>query len=55
MDLRIHNLIKNPIYKLHRLGSSGVQEINGWIRPTAYPIRNEKADKALEILGYKLD
>lgn len=55
MDLRIHNLMKNPKYKLQRLGSSGIQEINGWTKPTAYPIRNEKADKALEILGYKLD
>lgn len=55
MDLRIHNLMKNPKYKLQRLGSSGIQEINGWTRPKAYPIRNDKADKALEILGYKLD
>jgi hypothetical protein len=55
MDLRIHNLMKNPKYKLQRLGSSGIQEINGWTRPTAYPIRNDKADKALEILGYTLD
>jgi HKD family nuclease len=53
MDLRIHNLIKNPKYKLQRLGSSGVQEINGWTNPTTYPIRNDKADKAIEILGYK--
>ncbi len=54
MDLRIHNLMKNPKYKLRRLGSSGIQEINGWTRPTVYPIRNDNADKALEILGYKL-
>ncbi len=54
MDLRIHNLIMNPKYKLNYLGSSGVQEINGWTRPEIYPIRNDKADKALEILGYKL-
>ncbi len=55
MDLRIHNLLKNPKYKLNMLGSSGVQEINGWTRPTVYPIRNNKADKALEILGYKFE
>lgn len=55
MDLRIHNLMKNPTYKLQRLGSSGIQEINGWTRPRSYPIRNDKADKALEILGYKLN
>ncbi len=54
IDLRIHNLMKNPKYKLKRLGSSGIQEINGWTRPNSYPIRNDKADKALEILGYNL-
>jgi len=37
------------------VGSSGIQEINGWTRPTEYPIRNDKADKAIKILGYKLD
>jgi len=55
MDLRIHNLLKNPRYKLRWLGSSGIQEINGWMRPNIYPIRNDKADDALKILGYKLD
>lgn len=55
MDLKIHNLMKNPKYKLERLGSSGVQEINGWTKPTTYPIRNDKADKAIRILGYKLE
>jgi HKD family nuclease len=55
MDFKIHNLMKNPKYKLQRLGSSGIQEINGWTRPMAYPIRNDKADKALEILGYKFE
>ena len=52
MDLKIHNLLRNPKYKLQRFGSSGVQEISGWTNPTAYPIRNDKADKAVEILGY---
>lgn len=55
MDLRIHNLLNNPKYKLRRLGKSGVQEINGWTKPEYYPIRNDKADKAIEILGYKLN
>ncbi|MBE0393910.1 phospholipase D family protein [Flavobacterium sp. PL002] len=55
MDLRIHNLTINPKYKLKRLGPSGVQEINGWTKPTIYPIRNDKANKAIEILGYKLE
>jgi HKD family nuclease len=55
IELRIHNLITNPKYKLQRLGSSGVQEINGWTRPNTYPIRNNKSDQAIEILGYKLE
>ena len=55
IDLRIHNLMTNPKYKLHRLGSSGVQEINGWTRPSVYPIRNDKADNAVKILGYNLE
>ncbi|AXP79741.1 NgoFVII restriction endonuclease [Mariniflexile rhizosphaerae] len=55
MDLKIHNLIKNPEYKLKRLGTSGVQELNGWTKPEKYPIRNDKADDAIRILGYKLN
>jgi HKD family nuclease len=55
MDLRIHNLTMNPKYKLKRLGTSGVQEINGWTKPATYPIRNDKANKAIGILGYKLE
>jgi HKD family nuclease len=55
MDLKIHNLLKNPEYKLQRLGTSGVQELNGWTKPKDYPIRNEKADDAIEILGYELN
>jgi len=55
MDLRIHNLLKNPAYKLKRLGTSGVQEFNGWTKPKDYPIRNEKADNAIKILGYELN
>ena len=52
IETRIDNLIKNPKYKLHRLGASGVQEINGWTKPTIFPIRNKKSDRAIEILGY---
>ncbi|WP_431107714.1 phospholipase D-like domain-containing protein [Winogradskyella poriferorum] len=55
MDLKIHNLIKNPEYKLTRLGTSGVQELNGWTKPKKYPIRNDKADDAIRILGYELN
>lgn len=54
MDLRIHNLINNPEYKLEKLGTSGIQELNGWTKPKKYPIRNKKADDAIKILGYNL-
>lgn len=55
MDVRIHNLLKNPDYKLINLASSGVQEINGWTKPDDLPIRNDKADKAVHILGYNFN
>jgi len=55
IELKIHNLIKNPKYKLKRFGSSGVQELNGWTKPREYPIRNEKSNDAIEILGYLID
>jgi HKD family nuclease len=53
MDIKIHNLLHNPSYKINELGPSGVQEINGWTKPAILPIRNVKADRALEILGYR--
>lgn len=53
LELRIHNLYKNPAYKLHQFSISGIQELIGWVMPDKYPIRNEKANAAVEILGYK--
>lgn len=53
LDLRIHNLCVNPDYKLHQFGSSGVQEVIGWVSPSTYPMRNDKADFAIEALGYE--
>lgn len=55
LDLRIHNLCVSPDYKLSQFGSSGTQEIIGWVNPDKYPIRNNKADNALKLLGFKLD
>lgn len=52
LDLRIHNLYINPKYKLKQLSLSGIQELIGWVMPEKYPIRNEKANDAVEILGY---
>lgn len=54
LDLRIHNLYANPKYKLKQLSLSGIQELIGWVMPDKYPIRNEKANSAIEMLGYNL-
>jgi HKD family nuclease len=54
LDLRIHNLCTNTKYKLNQFGSSGVQELIGWVNPKNYPMRNDKADFAIEALGYEL-
>ncbi|MEZ6137009.1 MAG: phospholipase D-like domain-containing protein [Pirellulaceae bacterium] len=37
-------------HKLKHFGPSGVQELNGWFRPTRYPVRNSLAEKALSVL-----
>jgi hypothetical protein len=36
--------------KLRHFGPSNVQELNGWFSPDSYPLRNNKADKALRML-----
>jgi hypothetical protein len=55
IDLRIHNLCYNPDYKLNQLKSSGTQELLGWVSPEKYPLRNDKADAALELLGFEIE
>jgi len=55
LDLRIHNLCYNPDFKLSQFKSSGTQELIGWVTPDTYPIRNDKADEALKLLGYDLE
>lgn len=55
LDLRIHQLCEpNSPYKLKQLKSSGAQELIGWVNPGKYPIRNDKADDALRLLGIEL-
>lgn len=55
LDLRIHQLCEmNSPYKLKQLKSSGAQELIGWVNPDKYPIRNDKADDALRLLGIEL-
>lgn len=53
LDLRIHNLCFNPEFKLNQFKSSGTQELIGWVTPSKYPMRNDKADDALKLLGYE--
>jgi len=54
IQLRIHNSISiNSKYKLVQFGASCVQELIGWFYPKKYPIRNNKADKAIKLLGYR--
>jgi HKD family nuclease len=52
IDQRISALLPGGRYKLHSFGASNVQELVGWVR-LEYPIRNDEADKGIEILGYK--
>jgi len=54
IEHRIHELISpKGKYKLKQFGPSCVQELFGWARPTKMPIRNNKADKAVKLLGFK--
>lgn len=54
IDLRIHDLSSvNGSHKLNQLGPSCVQELIGWVNPTKMPIRNKKADNAVQILGFR--
>lgn len=54
IDLRIHNLCFNDQYKLSQFKLSGSQELIGWVSPRKYPMRNNKANEALELLGYEI-
>jgi HKD family nuclease len=54
IDVRISDLIRpNGEYKLNHFGPSCVQELIGWANPYTMPIRNNKADKAVKLLGFK--
>ncbi|MBE0544876.1 MAG: phospholipase D family protein [Verrucomicrobia bacterium] len=48
---RISALLVDDAFKLKQFGSSNVQELIGWVLPD-HPIRNEKANKAVEMLGF---
>jgi len=54
IDLRIHDLSSpKGTHKLNQLGPSCVQELIGWANPNKMPIRNNKADKAVQLLGFR--
>ncbi len=48
---RISALLGAGRYRLNEFGPSNVQELLGWVNPKM-PIRNEKANKALELIGF---
>jgi hypothetical protein len=50
---RISSLLPRGPYHLKKFGKATVQELIGWVRPYEFPIRNNKADKAVEMLGYR--
>lgn len=52
--MRISKLTaKKGPFKLNGLGDSNVQEIIGWVHCHTMPIRNQKADDAVALLGYR--
>lgn len=50
---RISALLVDEKYKLEQFGASNIQELLGWVFPNVLPIRNDKANKAVEMLGYR--
>jgi hypothetical protein len=52
IERRIEKVLdQNSGYRLNQFGKSAVQELNGWYAPDKFPIRNQKANKALNLLG----
>jgi HKD family nuclease len=47
---RISALLSGGPHNLRQFGASCVQELLGWVNPTKMPLRNEKADNALELI-----
>jgi HKD family nuclease len=53
IDERISACLPRGRLHLAQFGASNVQELLGWVNPDTLPLRNDKADKALELLGYR--
>lgn len=55
ISIRINNVLeKKSKYYIPHLGRSLLGEIVGWARPEEYPIRNNRVNKALRCLGFKV-
>ena len=55
IDVRISNLCTDGTqYKLRQMKYSTIQELIGWVNPEKYPIRNNKSDDALELIGFNI-
>ncbi len=53
VEKRISALLPGGPHHLAEFGPSAIQELLGWVIPERMPLRNDKADKALELLGYR--
>jgi hypothetical protein len=52
---RLWRASHEPKYKLSHIGENILGEIIGWARPTEYPPRNSRTDKALCALGNEIE
>ena len=50
---RISSLLRGGRFRLNEFGPSCVQELIGFVHSKKMPIRNDKADDALELLGFR--
>lgn len=51
---RVFESVNNPDYRIAHVGANILGEVIGWVRPTDYPPRNTRTNKALIALGYKV-
>lgn len=51
---RIWTAIRDPAWRIKGLGRSTLGEILGWARPSDYPPRNDRTNKALRALGHDI-
>jgi len=51
---RLYRCVRDPDYKIPRLGLSALGEFVGWGLPEHFPPRNDRTNKALRALGYNV-